>query len=126
MRSPPAPGARCAEAGDPGPAMERISCDRGCGGASLAMPGMRGPGGKDRATALQGAVQQAIRRDRVGSLRECCRQSGGAAVPLAGNYGARDRHALLGTVGPAASQASAETDGVDEICRGKHDKLLTV
>jgi transposase len=29
-------------------------------------------------------------------------------------------------VGPAASQASAETDGVDEIYRGKHDKLLTV
>jgi hypothetical protein len=26
------------------------------------MPGMRGPGGKDRAIALQGTVQQAIRR----------------------------------------------------------------
>src|SRR5664279_2283511 len=126
LRSPPAPSARCARAGDSRPAMERIPCDRGCGGASLAMPGMRGPGGKDRATAVQGAVQQAVRRDRGGSLRECRRQSGGAAFPLAGDHRARDRHALLGTVGPAASQASAETDGVDEIYRGKNDKFLTV
>src|ERR1022692_3392212 len=81
MRSPPTPGARCAGAGDPGPALERISCDRGRGGASLAMPRMRGPGGKDRAIALQGAVQQAIRRDRGRSLRECGCQSGGAAFP---------------------------------------------
>src|ERR1019366_7300754 len=109
MRSPPAPGARCAGAGDPGSAMERISCDRGCGGASLAMPGMRGPGGKDRATAVQGAVQQAVRRDRGGSLRECRRQSGGAAFPLAGDHRARDRHALRCTQTPCEQACAAPT-----------------
>src|SRR5437763_1871256 len=91
--------------------MERISCNRGCGGASLAMPGMWSPGGKDRAVAIQRTVQQAIRRDRGGGLRECRRQSGGAAFPLAGDHGACDRPALPGTVGPAASQATVETDG---------------
>src|SRR5207247_6314576 len=92
-------------------AMERISCDGGCGSASFAMPGMRGSCRKDRATTVQGAVQQAIRRDRGGSLRECRRQPGGAAFPLARDDSARDRHALLGAVGQAASQARAETDG---------------
>src|ERR1700733_557674 len=111
LRSPPAPSARFAGAGDSRPAVERISGDRGGGSAPLALPGLRGSGGKDRATAVQGAVQQAIRGDRGGSLRECRRQSGGAAFSLAGDYGARNRSALLGTMGPAASQASAETDG---------------
>src|ERR1035438_2757735 len=110
MWSPPAPGARCAGAGDPRSSLECVSRDRGGGGASLAMPGMRGAGRKDRATTVQGAIQQAVRRDRGGGLRECRRQSGGAAFPLAGDHGARDRPTLLGTVGPAASQASAETD----------------
>jgi hypothetical protein len=91
--------------------MERIPGDGGGGSASLAMPGLRGESGEDRATAVQGAVQQAIRGDRGGSLRECRRQSGGAAFPLAGDHGACDRPALLGTMGPAASQAGAETDG---------------
>src|SRR3984957_20807673 len=111
LRSPPAPSARCAGAGDSRPAMERIPGDGGGGSASLAMPGLRGAGGKDRATAVQGSVQQAIRRDLGGSLRERRRQSGGAAFPLAGDHSARDRPALLGTMGPAASQASAEKDG---------------
>src|SRR6204780_1974827 len=111
LRAPLAPCARCAGGGDSRPAVERISGDRGGGSAPLAMPGLRGTGGKDRATAVQGAVQQALRGDRGGSLRECRGQSGGAAFPLAGDHGARNRPALLGTVGPAASQASAETDG---------------
>src|SRR5438067_13365595 len=91
--------------------MERISGDRGGGGTSVAMPGMWGAGGKDRATAVQRTVQQAIRRDRGGGMRECRRQSGGAAITLAGDHGARDRTAVLGTVGAGASQASAETNG---------------
>jgi len=57
MRSPPAPCARCAGAGDSRPAMERIPGDRGGRGASLAVPGMRRSGGEDRATAVQGTVQ---------------------------------------------------------------------
>src|ERR1700722_6675639 len=111
LRSPPAPSARCAGAGDSRPAMERIPGDGGGGSTTVAMPGLRVAGGKDRATAVQGSIQQAIRRDLGGSLRERRRQSGGAAFPLAGDHGARDRLALLGAMGPAASQASAETDG---------------
>src|ERR1019366_9184625 len=63
------------------------------GGSILprAEAGMRGAGRKDRATTVQGAIQQAVRRDRGGGLRECRRQSGGAAFPLAGDHGARDR-----------------------------------
>src|ERR1700722_6847673 len=111
LRSPPAPWARCGGAGGSRPAVERIPGDGGGGSASVALPGVRGAGGKDRATAVQGAVQQAIRGDRGGSLRECRRQSGGAAFPLAGDHGALDRPALLGTMGAAASQARVETDG---------------
>src|ERR1039458_10479028 len=58
MWSPPAPGARCAGAGDPRSSLECVSRDRGGGGASLAMPGMRGAGRKDRATTVQGAIQR--------------------------------------------------------------------
>src|ERR1035438_477086 len=123
MWSPPAPGARCAGAGDPRSSLECVSRDRGGGGASLAMPGMRGAGRKDRATTVQGAIQQAVRRDRGGGLRECRRQSGGAAFPLAGDHGARDRPTLLGTVDQRRRKPALKQIGVDEIYRGKKDKF---
>src|SRR5579862_5637815 len=50
-----APRERFARAGDPGPAMERVSRDGGCGSTQVAVPGMWGSRGKDRATTLQGA-----------------------------------------------------------------------
>src|SRR5664279_4883918 len=123
VRSPPAPCARCARARVARPAMERVPCDGSGRGASLAMPAMRGAAGKDRATTVQGTVQQAIRRDRGRSLRECRRQSGGTAFPLAGDHGTRDRPALFGTVGPAASPAGAETDGSGRDLPGKERQV---
>src|ERR1019366_50396 len=115
MWSPPAPGARCAGAGDPRSSLECVSRDRGGGGASLAMPGMRGAGRKDRATTVQGAIKQAVRRDRGGGLRKCRRQSGGAAFPLARDHGAR-----RGRRPPLRKHSVAELVG------GKTDRFLAV
>jgi transposase len=49
-------------------------------------------------------VQQTVRRDCGRSVRECDRQSGGAALPLTGDHGARYRYTLPGAVVWAGSK----------------------
>src|SRR6266566_5147322 len=131
MRAANTPGAGCARAGDPRPAMERVSCDHRRGSAPPAMPAMRRAGGKDRATALQGAVQQAApfskRFEEI--VGEACESA--AASQVARRF--RLRRALcaidmryLERWDRRRRQSVLKQMGVDQIYRGKDDKVLTV
>src|ERR1039458_10155756 len=126
MWSPPAPGARCAGAGDPRSSLECVSRDRGGGGASLAMPGMRGAGRKDRATTVQGAIQQAVRRDRG----EACESAAASQVARRFHLPETTVRAIdlryLERWDQRRRKPALKQIGVDEIYRGKKDKFLTV
>src|SRR5450432_338927 len=111
MRAATAYGPGCAGAGGPGPAMERIPRDGGCGSTPPAMSGMRRPGGEDGAVAFQGAVQQALRGSRGAGVRERVGTSSGTTDGTGGEHGTSHGSAVLGTMGSEAAAATAATDG---------------
>ena len=91
--------------------MERISGDRGCGGVSGEMPGLRREGGEDAATAEQGAVQQALR----GCVGQACESA--AARQVARRFGLPETTVraidlrYLERWDAATAQAAAAADG---------------
>src|ERR1700674_1013919 len=111
MRTATAYGPGCAGARGPGPAMERIPRDGGCGSTPCPMSGMRRPSGEDGAVAFQGAVRQALRGSRGASVRERVGASSGTTDGTGGEHGTSHRSAVLGTMGSEAAAATATTDG---------------
>src|SRR5476649_1038354 len=111
MRAATAYGPGCAGAGGPGPAMERIPRDGGCGSTPPAMSGMRRPGGEDGAVAFQGAVQQALRGSRGVGVRERVGTSSGTTDGTGGEHGTSHGSAVFGTMGSEAAAGPAATDG---------------
>src|SRR6185295_17966464 len=75
------------------------------------MPALRNTGREGCTVAEQGTVQQALRRGRGTSLRECGGAPGGATDGSGRKHGASHRSAVLGAMAGEAAPASATADG---------------